>query len=103
MASEIDPSAPFYEESTFWNPVWGTPVGAAQTTTIADMTKTAIAIGTGELLSDESFHEMTDSQLIGFGERPARVRTLAASRRGGVQLRPRSRAVRRRGCCRIPC
>ena len=33
------------------------------------MTKTAIAIGTGELLSDESFHEMTDSQLIGFGER----------------------------------
>ncbi len=32
------------------------------------MTKTAIAIGTGELLSEESFHEMTDSQLIGFGE-----------------------------------
>ena len=26
-------------------------------------------MGTGALLSDESFHEMTDSQLIGFGER----------------------------------
>jgi len=58
----------FLEESTFWNPAWGTPVGAAQTTTIGDMTKTAIAIGTGALLSEESFHEMTDSQLIGFGE-----------------------------------
>lgn len=65
----IDPSVGFYEESTFWNPDWGTPVGAAQTTTITDMTKTAIAVGTGALLSDESFHEMTDSKLIGFGER----------------------------------
>ena len=69
VALDLDPSTPFYEESTFWNPVWGTPVGGAQTTTISDMTTTAIAIGTGELLSDESFHEMTDSQLIGFGER----------------------------------
>ena len=69
VAFGIDPSVEFYEESSFWNPVWGTPVGAAQTTTITDMTKTAIAIGTGALLSDESFHEMTDSQLIGFGER----------------------------------
>jgi CubicO group peptidase (beta-lactamase class C family) len=64
----IDPSVPFYEESSFWNPVWGTPVGAAQTTTISDMTKTAIAIGTGALLSEESYHAMTDSKLIGFGE-----------------------------------
>jgi CubicO group peptidase (beta-lactamase class C family) len=69
VALQIDPSAEFYEESSFWNPVWGTPIGAAQTTTISDMTKTAIAVGTGALLSDESFHEMTDSQLIGFGER----------------------------------
>ena len=69
VALGLDPSMPFYEESTFWNPVWGTPIGGAQTTTISDMTKTAIAIGTGELLSEESFHEMTDSQLIGFGER----------------------------------
>ncbi|MDQ2662218.1 MAG: beta-lactamase family protein [Actinomycetota bacterium] len=69
VALGIDPSVEFYEESSFWNPVWGTPMGAAQTTTITDMTKTAIAIGTGALLSDESFHEMTDSQLIGFGEK----------------------------------
>ena len=69
VALGIDPSVEFYEESSFWNPVWGTPVGAAQTTTIDDMIATAIAVGTGALLSDESFHEMTDSQLIGFGER----------------------------------
>ena len=69
IALGIDPSVEFYEESSFWNPVWGTPVGAAQTTTIDDMIATAIAVGTGALLSDESFHEMTDSQLIGFGER----------------------------------
>ena len=59
----------FYEESTYWNPVWGTPIGGAQTTTIGDMVKTAIAVGTGELLSEESFHAMTDSNLIGFGEK----------------------------------
>jgi CubicO group peptidase (beta-lactamase class C family) len=59
----------FYEESTYWNPVWGTPIGGAQTTTIGDMVKTAIAVGTGELLSEGSFHAMTDSNLIGFGEK----------------------------------
>ncbi len=69
IALGVDPSVEFTEESSFWNPVWGTPMGAAQTTTVADLTKTAIAIGTGALLSDESFHEMTDSQLIGFGEK----------------------------------
>ena len=94
VALGVDPSTLFYEESTFWNPVWGTPVGAAQTTTISDMTKTAIAIGTGELLSDESFHEMTDSQLIGFGERLPVCEPSCFTQRGGVQLRPRGRAVR---------
>jgi CubicO group peptidase (beta-lactamase class C family) len=59
----------FTEESSFWNPAWGTPIGLAQTTTISDMATTAIAIGTGELLSDESYHAMTDSKLIGFGEK----------------------------------
>ena len=32
---------PFYEESTFWNAGWGTPSGANQTTTIADLAATA--------------------------------------------------------------
>ena len=84
---------PFYEESSFWNPV-GAPDRRRQTTTIADMTKTAIAIGTGELLCDESFHEMTDSQLIGFGEK-LRVRTVVLHAGRGLQLRPRGGAIGR--------
>jgi CubicO group peptidase (beta-lactamase class C family) len=69
VALGVPAGVDYYEESSYWNAVWGTPIGLAQTTTIADMTKTAIAIGTGALLSEESFHAMTDSTLIGFGER----------------------------------
>jgi len=69
QALGVPAGAAFIEESSFWNPAWGTPIGLAQTTTISDMAATAIAIGTGELLTDESYHAMTDSKLIGFGER----------------------------------
>ena len=34
----IPPTTPFYEESTYWNPAWTTPAGAAETTNIYDMT-----------------------------------------------------------------
>jgi CubicO group peptidase (beta-lactamase class C family) len=64
----IDPDVPFLEESTFWNPSWTTAEGAVQTTTIADMAESATAIGTGALLSDESYHAMVDPVLMGFGE-----------------------------------
>lgn len=69
QALGVPAGAAFTEESSFWNPAWGTPIGLAQTTTISDMATTAVAIGTGELLTDESYHAMTDSKLIGFGER----------------------------------
>ncbi len=65
----LAPDVSFYEESTFWNTAWGTPVGATQTSTIADMTKTARAVGTGQLLSKKSYRAMTESRLIGFGQR----------------------------------
>jgi CubicO group peptidase (beta-lactamase class C family) len=65
----IPAGSPFYEEATYFNPAWGTPDGAAETTTIADMTTTAAAIGTGELLSRSSFHAMTDPNLLGFGHK----------------------------------
>ena len=39
----IPPTGAFYEEATFWNPQWGTPMGANQTTTIDDMITTAAA------------------------------------------------------------
>ena len=60
---------PNYEEATFWNTQWGTPVGANATTTIDDLIATAIAVGTGKLLSRSSHHEMTDPKLLGFGKR----------------------------------
>jgi CubicO group peptidase (beta-lactamase class C family) len=67
----IAPGTFFYEESTFWNPVWGTPMGGSEVTTIADVTKTAIAVGTGKLLSKSSFRAMTGPNLLGFGQKQA--------------------------------
>ncbi len=55
----------FYEESTSWDPSWTITRGAVQTTTITDLDATAIAIGTGKLLSPESYAAMTSKALIG--------------------------------------
>jgi CubicO group peptidase (beta-lactamase class C family) len=57
----------FYEESTFWNPSWTLAQGAIQTTTIVDMTATAIAVGEGTLLSPESHAAQVEPRLVGFG------------------------------------
>lgn len=43
-----------YEESTYWNPSWTLARGAIMTTDIGDLLTSAIAIGTGSLLSPES-------------------------------------------------
>ena len=48
----------FYEESTFWNPSWTITQGAIQTSNIYDLNDTAVAIGTGKLLSPESYQKM---------------------------------------------
>jgi CubicO group peptidase (beta-lactamase class C family) len=69
VALGVPSDTTFTEESTYWNPAWGTPMGAAETTDIQDMTTTAAAVGTGSLLTDASFHAMTDSNLIGFGQK----------------------------------
>jgi CubicO group peptidase (beta-lactamase class C family) len=63
----IPPTIPFYEESTYWNPAWTTPAGAAETTNIYDMTKTAEGIGSGALLSKSSYQAQTGPNLLGFG------------------------------------
>ncbi len=65
----LAPDVSFYEESTFWNMAWGTPVGATQTTNIYDMIRTARSVGTGQLLSKKSYRAMTQSRLLGFGQR----------------------------------
>ena len=71
VALRIPLKVSFYEEATFWNTDWGTPVGANETTNIYDMTKTAMAVGTGELLSKSGYHAMTDPNLLGFGHTQA--------------------------------
>jgi CubicO group peptidase (beta-lactamase class C family) len=61
----IPNGTPFYEESTFWNPSWTITGGAIQTTDIYDMDTTAYAIGTGKLLSKESYEMMVSTDLRG--------------------------------------
>jgi CubicO group peptidase (beta-lactamase class C family) len=62
----IPRSRPFDEESTFWNPSWTLAQGAVETTDIADLTRTAIGIGSGKLLSRSSYLRQIDPR-IGFG------------------------------------
>ena len=71
FSTERHPDNPYYEEATYWNSQWGTPMGANETTTIDDLATTAVAVGTGSLLSESSYKEMTDSKLIGFGTKQA--------------------------------
>jgi CubicO group peptidase (beta-lactamase class C family) len=69
VALGIPPGTPFYEDATFWNSQWGTPIGANETTTIDDMATTAVAVGTGSLLSRSSYDAMTGPYLLGFGHK----------------------------------
>ena len=66
---KIPANVAFYEESSFWNSQWGTPIGANETTNIDDMATTAIKIGTGALLSKSSYEAMTAPNLLGFGHK----------------------------------
>lgn len=65
---QVPAGTPFYEETTFWNPSWGTPRGATQTTDITDMARTAQEVGTGAILSQSSYKAMTGPHLLGFGQ-----------------------------------
>jgi CubicO group peptidase (beta-lactamase class C family) len=71
VALGIPPTRSFYEEATFWNTQWGTPIGANETTNIDDMAKTAVEVGTGALLSKSSYKAMTAPNLLGFGHKEA--------------------------------
>jgi CubicO group peptidase (beta-lactamase class C family) len=66
---KIPANIAFYEESSFWNAQWGTPMGANETTNIDDMATTAIKVGTGSLLSKSSYEAMTAPNLLGFGHK----------------------------------
>lgn len=64
-ALKIPAGTPFYEDSTFWNPSWTITHGAIQTTNIYDMEATAVGIGSGKLLSPESYRAMVSTELRG--------------------------------------
>ncbi len=93
-ALHIPSKVNFYEEATYWNADWGTPVGANQTTNIYDMTKTAVAVGTGQLLSRSSYHAMTDPNLLGFGHEQSQLRAQLLQADTRLQLRAGRGAVR---------
>lgn len=63
--ARIPTGAPFYEESTFWNPSRTITHGAVQTTNIYDLEATAAGIGSGRLLSAESYRAMVSTDLRG--------------------------------------
>jgi CubicO group peptidase (beta-lactamase class C family) len=56
----------FVEESTFWNPSWTFARGSVETSDIADLTRSAIGIGQGKLLTRRSYR-LQMSPRIGFG------------------------------------
>ncbi len=62
---KIPTDTPFSEESTFWNPSWTITHGAIQTTNIYDMEATAVGIGSGKLLSADSYQKMVSTALRG--------------------------------------
>ncbi len=66
-ALKIPAGVPFYEESTFWNPSWTITHGAIQTTTIYDMEATAVGIGSGRLLSADSYKKVSGSSYPAIG------------------------------------
>ncbi|MER7701462.1 serine hydrolase domain-containing protein [Kitasatospora sp. NPDC097605] len=54
-----------YEESTFWNPSWTTAPGAVLATDICDFGRSIEAVGTGALLSPESFRTQLNPGTVG--------------------------------------
>jgi CubicO group peptidase (beta-lactamase class C family) len=65
QALKIPVGIPFYEESTYWNPSWTITHGAIQTTNIYDLEATAVGVGSGKLLSADSYKKMVSTALRG--------------------------------------
>ncbi|ETA07268.1 serine hydrolase [Gordonia alkanivorans] len=62
---KLPPEAPFYEETTGWNPSWSITHGAIQTSNIYDVEATGRKLFAGETLSKESYETMTSTRLRG--------------------------------------
>ncbi|RYF78242.1 MAG: class A beta-lactamase-related serine hydrolase, partial [Comamonadaceae bacterium] len=61
----IAPGQPFYEESTLWDPSWTITQGAVQVTDLYDLHTSAIAFGSGLLLSPASHAAQVSTSLRG--------------------------------------
>lgn len=61
----IPPGTPFYEESTFWDPSWTLTHGAIQVTDLYDLHTSAVAFGSGALLSPASHAAQVSTALRG--------------------------------------
>jgi CubicO group peptidase (beta-lactamase class C family) len=61
----IKPGMPFYEESTYWNPSWTITHGAIQVTDLYDLHTSAVAFGSGVLLTPESHAAQVSTALRG--------------------------------------
>lgn len=62
---KIPAGTPFYEESTFWDPSWTITHGAIETTNIYDMEASAVGIGSGRLLTADTYKKMVSTDLRG--------------------------------------
>jgi CubicO group peptidase (beta-lactamase class C family) len=62
---KIPRGTPFYEDSTYWDPSWTITHGAIETTNIYDMEATAVGVGSGKLLSADSYAKMVSTDLRG--------------------------------------
>lgn len=79
---KIPSGTPFYEESTYWNPSWTLSRGAIQTTDIYDLEATAAGIGSGKLLSTDSYEKMVSTDLRGHTRKLPGCATCAAMDNG---------------------
>lgn len=66
-ALDIPATTDFTEDATYWSPSWSITHGAIQYSNIFDVTRSAAAMGSGELLSPESYALMTSRDQATFG------------------------------------
>ena len=65
QALQIPSGTPFYEETTYWDPSWTITHGAIQTSNIYDLEATAVGVGSGKLLTPDSYQKMVSTELRG--------------------------------------
>ena len=64
-SSRSPPAHRSTRKRTFWDPSWTITHGAIQTTNIYDMEATAVGIGSGQLLTPDSYKKMVSTDLRG--------------------------------------